>query len=85
MAHIAAVKVNRVKDSGQHCVELDAYYSHIWAYGSSPEDALHKLINHTCMLEVYRPRVAEVLRRLRAWELNYLDLHYVPLTTIVPA
>ena len=85
MAQVATVTVKRVKDSGQFCAELRSYYNNIFVYGSSPSDALRRLVRHSLMAEVYRPRVAEVKQRHRNWQISDADLSAgVPLTTIIP-
>ena len=85
MAQIATVTVRPVQGSGQFCAELRSYYSNVFVYGSSPDDAMGRLARHSLMDEAYRSRVQEVKRRLVAWELDYAHLSAgVQLTTIVP-
>jgi hypothetical protein len=87
MAKYAILKVKRVRDSGQWCAELDAFYSHIWVYGMSPSDALWKLTQHNAMQECYRARTEEAISR---YNLGFGPLtlaHFlwgVNLATIVP-
>jgi len=65
------VKVTRT-DSQQWCAELDAPYSHLWVYETTPLEALRRLVNHSAMLECYRSRVAAIISKYMRLEIESL-------------
>jgi len=65
------VKVMRTL-SQEWCAELDAPYSHLWVYATTPVEALRKLVDHSAMLECYRPRVAAIITKYMAHEIESL-------------
>ena len=74
MAKFATLRVTRAQGTGGHNAELDAYYSHLVAYGPTPEDAIRRLLREPAMLEVYRPYCEKVLAGLIGWTYSYTDV-----------
>ena len=67
--------VNRVQGSGQFCAKINDGLYQIFAYGSSPSNALFRLERHASLGEYIRRIVAEVHHRLTNWHISYAELH----------
>jgi hypothetical protein len=63
-----------MQGTGGYTAKISNGFIGAFVYGSSPEDALHKLERHTGLDEFYRPYVAEVIRRLNHWQISYAEL-----------
>jgi len=66
--------VKRTQGTSGYTAKISNGFIGAFVYGESPEDALQKLERHSGLGEIYRPYVAEVIRRVRAWKISYAEL-----------